>query len=388
VERTHASAPEHPEEPGETPRRPRTRITFEGTIFSWFAALFSLAALLLGENLVLLMGCTALCCGQAARLFAGRNLTGLGVDRRLPARGRVGTPLALTVALTGSERRPAVGIEVEDRCGRNARPTTVRAAFAGVAAGGRAEATTELTFTRRGRHVLRDLEIRSRYPLGLFLASARVPAGGEILVRPEEGRPTAALRAWLGGTSRAQVRPSFLVRGDDVFHGVREFRQGDDPRRIHWRTTARTGALAVMEWHREQGRDLVLLVGRGRGAGYRTLKSFERAVSAAATVWRTAQSAGLSVRLELGAARDTGRGLQRLGPGLDALATVQAQGGRRPRSALKRLGKRPGSRIVVYVASGPEPGIAKRLARAAGRGGSSLLLRADGPELARWVRGL
>ena len=383
------SAPEHPDRPPEAGLRPRTRVTFEGTIFSWFATLFSLAALLLGENLVLLMGCVALCCGQAARLFTRRNLLGLTLDRRVPSRGRVGTPLPLTYELASTRRRPSVGVEVEDRIGRHARPSTVQVAFTGVPGRGRVQASTELTLTRRGRHVLPSLTVRSRYPLGLFAASARVPTEGEVLVRPREGRPTPVLRTWLGGAARAQARPSFLARGDDVFHGVREFREGDDPRRIHWRTTARSGTLAVTEWHREQGRDLVILVGRAQSAEYDALQSFERAVSAAATVYRAALATGVSARLDLGRSQDRARGgIRRLGPGLDALASVTPQGGRRPRGALKRLGASPGGRIVLYVASGPEPGIQKRLRRAAGRGGSWLVLRADGPGLTRWVRGL
>lgn len=389
MKRTHVSVTERPKRRTAVRAGPRTQITFEGTIFSWFSALFSLAALLLGENLVLLMGCTAFCCGQAARLFARRNLLGLQVARGLPRRGRVGTAVPVTYELSGDAGRAAVGVEVEDRVGHGARPVTQQIAFAGLERGATVRASAELAFVRRGRHVLGDLSLRSRYPLGLFMASQQVPATSQILVRPREGRPTAALRSWLGGSSRAQVRPSLTARGDDVFHGVREFREGDDPRRIHWRTTARSQTLAVTEWRREQGRDLVVLLGRAHGAGYGTLRTFESTVSAVATIWRAAHAAGVSASLELGSAHEGVRGgPQRLGPGLDALAGVSAQGGRRPRAALRRLGAARRSRIVVYVASGPEPGIKKRLQRAAGRGGSWLLIRADGPGLSRWVRGL
>lgn len=371
------------------PLRPRTRIGFEGTVFTWFSALFCLAALLLHENLVLLMGCAALACGQAARLFARSNLSGLEVSRSLPGRGRVGVPLPVTWTAQNPRRRAAVGVEVEERLGPRVRPVALRVTFTAVDGGATERAGTQLVFRRRGLHRLGGFKVGSRYPLGLFRAAAVVEASDPILVRPREGRATAALRSWLGGAARARVRPSLLVRGDDVFHGVREFRDGDDPRRIHWRTTARTATLAVTEWHREQGRSLVILLGRGHGAGFRTLAAFERAVSAAATIYRAALANGLEARLDLGLKQGGGRaGFRRLAPALDALAIVRAQGGRRPRAALRRLGAEPGRRIVVYVAAGEERGIKPRLAKAAGRGGSHLLLRADEPGLERWVRGL
>jgi uncharacterized protein (DUF58 family) len=47
---------------------------------------------------------------------------------------------------------------------------------------------------------------------------------------------------------------------DDEFHRIREFREGDNPRAIHWRTTARSGELMVREYHQSRDQDLVLLV--------------------------------------------------------------------------------------------------------------------------------
>lgn len=368
--------------------RPRVQYTFEGTVFTWFTVLFTLAALLLDENLILLVGCATLGCGQAARRIAARNLSGLEVERRAPARARVGTPVPVTYGVRNPRQRPAVGVEVQQRRGCfGIHPISLTVEFTGVEAGGRARHTQPLVFARRGHHRLGPLDVTSGYPLGFFRASARVVIGDTILVRPREGRPTEALMAWLGGAADARSKPSLVLRGDDILHGVREFREGDDPRRVHWRTTARRGTLTVMEWRREQGCELVILLGRGHGAGPEALRAFERTVGFVATLWRAAHRKGLDVRLDLGTR--TAKAIRgRLGAGLDALADVKSQGGRRPRAALRKLAGRSGARAVVYVAAGPEKGIGSRLARAAGRGGSWLLLRADQPGAARWVRGL
>jgi uncharacterized protein (DUF58 family) len=175
-----------------------------------------------------------------------------------------------------------------------------------------------------------------------------------------------------------------------VIYGVREFRQGDDPRRIHWRSTARRGALVLSEWRAEQGRHVVVVLGRGVGAGPQATAHFERAVSATAALWRLCGRERMRTQLLLGGRKDpglddTGRGLER---GLDALAVVAAQGRRKPRRALRRLADTTGPRTVLYVAAGPEPGIETELAAAAGRGGDWLVLRAHDASLERWVRGL
>ena len=61
--------------------------------------------------------------------------------------------------------------------------------------------------------------------------------------------------------------------------GVREWRSGDDPARVHWRTTARSGRLAILERSSTQAEELrVVLVGSDRHPG------FEEALSDAATV--------------------------------------------------------------------------------------------------------
>jgi uncharacterized protein (DUF58 family) len=261
-----------------------------------------------------------------------------------------------------------------------------------VAPGAVAACETDLTFHRRGLATLASVALSTRYPLGLFRTSSRCPATASVLVRPREGRPTALLRGRVVDRSPEPAARTAARAGDDALYGVREFREGDDPRRVHWRTTARRGTTTVTEWRSEAGRHVVVVLGRGVGAGARAARAFERAVSVVATVWRLVHRERLPATLALGGAGAAGdlpasgrRGLER---GLDRLARVAPQGGRRPLDALDRLARRGGTRCVVYVGAGPEPGLPRRLAAAAGRGGQALHLRCDEPGISRWVRGL
>ncbi len=372
------------------PVRPTVRSTFEGRVVGTFVVLVAVAALLLGENLVFFMACLALGALLATRWAVGLGLRGLGATRASPGSARVGVPVPVTYELHNPRRRGAVGVELHDRKGPTARPVDLALEFPYVPGRSRRRHTARFVYLRRGPQPLWPVRLRTRFPLGLFEAVRSAEESAEILVRPREGRATPRLLGFVAGRAHAARRPSARIRGQDAFHGVREFRVGDDPRRIHWRTTARTGALALSEWHRDEGLDLVVVLGRGRGAGGNAARDFERATSVAATLLRMAHRRRLDAQLLLGTA---GAGLRvgaagSLPRALDALALVRPQGGRRPRAALRRLARQGRARVVVYVAATEEQGIYARLRAAAGAGGSPLLLRADEPSIQRWVGGL
>ncbi|TFV61865.1 UNVERIFIED_ORG: DUF58 domain-containing protein [Bacillus sp. AZ43] len=98
--------------------------------------------------------------------------------------------------------------------------------------------------TRRGRHVLGPLRLRLVDPFGLVERSATSPDSAPLLVVPRV-RPLGA-----GGPAGGQggggegSRRSIAVHGEDDV-STREYRHGDDLRKVHWRATARTGELMV-----------------------------------------------------------------------------------------------------------------------------------------------
>ena len=367
------------------------RPTQQGTVYLWTLGLFSVFLLGFRAHLAFLLGSFALGCAGVAWVLARRNVRGLRVRREAPRRTRVGlaTPMRWIVRHPGRGTR--VGLEVEDRPARGAQPVRIVAELPVVEAGGESAVGAEVTFGRRGEIDLarQPLEIASRFPLGLFRVTGQVQAGGRLLVRAAEGRVTRRLQRVMHGRRPVEARRRH-ARGDDVIYGIREYRHGDDPRRIHWRTSARRGSATVTQWRTEEGREAVVVLGRGAGAGGSAGVHFERAVSSAATIWRACVKEHMRVTLDLGDGRPIrslgdGRGLER---GLDALARVQAQGNRKPRAALARLAGFRGRRAVLYVSAAREGGLKDALAAAAGRGGSHAVVPAWSKGLARFVRGL
>lgn len=383
--------PEMPDRGEAAPEAFRVRPTQQGTVYLWTLGLFSTFLLGFKANLAFLLGSIALGCAGVTWVLARRNLKGLTVDRQTPPRTQVGrpTPFRWIVHNTGSRAR--LGVEFEERAARGVHPVRVVAEMPVVPAGGEAQCEADLVFNRRGDMDLgrQDLTLGSRFPLGLFRGAGKLRLPARILVRAREGRVSPLLRRRVRGRRPVEARRRFAA-GDDVVYGIREYREGDDPRRIHWRTSARRAQLTVTEWRTEEGREAIILLGRGAGAGGSAAVHFERAVSSAATLWRACLADRLHVTLELGdgtpiQSHGDGRGLER---GLDALARVSAQGSRKPRAALRRLGGATGQRAVIYVTAARETGLEAELASAAGRGGTHAIVPAWSRALGRWIVGL
>jgi uncharacterized protein (DUF58 family) len=97
---------------------------------------------------------------------------------------------------------------------------------------------------RRGRHALGPLRLRLVDPFGLVERTAVGADSAPLLVVPRV-RPLGA-----GGQSSGQggggegTRRTIAVHGEDDV-STREYRHGDDLRKVHWRATARTGELMV-----------------------------------------------------------------------------------------------------------------------------------------------
>ncbi len=108
-----------------------------------------------------------------------------------------------------------------------------------------------LTATRRGRYTLPAVRADSGYPFGLWRwgATARLPR--TLIVYPAF-TPLNEFNLEAG----VKYQPNGIALSANVgesmeFVGCREYRYGDDPRRIHWRSWARAGFPVVKEFCEE-----------------------------------------------------------------------------------------------------------------------------------------
>jgi len=144
---------------------------------------------------------------------------------------------------------------------------------------------------------------------------------------------------------------------------MRQYQLGDDLRRIHWPSVARTGDLMIrQDESSRRASGLVFLDNRGHALGQAHSPAFERAVSVAATLGVMLAQRGFALRLGTTEAPAATVSEERF---LDALSGIGHASARSVGPALAHL--RAGATAdtsLVYVAAPPAPGELSSLIRA------------------------
>lgn len=150
----------------------------------------------------------------------------------------------------------------------------------------------------RGRYPLGPMRVRVTDPIGMVELGQTVPSSSSILVTPRtEILPRIALTGRWAGAGDHRTRD--LLGGGTPDVSIREYRLGDDLRRIHWPTSARVGELMVRREEQQWQSRCTLLIDnrrtshRGRGGD----SSMETAVSTAASIIRNLVALDFEVRL-------------------------------------------------------------------------------------------
>ncbi len=279
------------------------------------------------------------------RLAAARRIAPRKVGRGDPADGIV------TLANRGSRTRR--GLRATDVCGD--RPLSVEVPV--LAPGQEHEVHYALPTTRRGRIPVGPLRLHRTDPLGL---SRRVIGYGEadtLTVRPR----ICLLPVLPSGTAHHLEGPTSDTADDGslTFHALREYVLGDDLRRVHWRSTARTGTLMVRQMV-DVSLPHTTLVLDTRPAAYRTEDDFELAVDCAASIGYAAARSNFPVDL----LSETGPVLRTDGSGndaealLDRLALVRRSALRSASGAFEGLEThRGGGSLIVVTGTGDTEGL-------------------------------
>ncbi|OGS90903.1 MAG: hypothetical protein A2Z95_06485 [Gallionellales bacterium GWA2_60_18] len=215
---------------------------------------------------------------------------------------------------------------------------------------------------KRGFYRLGPVGLASAFPLGLIEARQQKNGGVQTLTIYPDVFAIVALP--LSGTPSEIHRGGFLLpegAGAAEFSGLREYRRGDNPRHVHWPTTARLNELMVKEFEPLASASLYLVpdmsadanVGKGKHS------SFEYAVRIAASIGRYACGNGMQVRMSGEGGRSLavgiGSGEAHFRSMLDALAVVDADGAIPYAKVLQDVAMhcRYGQTVVVFL-SEPE----------------------------------
>ncbi|MFL6061101.1 MAG: DUF58 domain-containing protein [Marmoricola sp.] len=155
-----------------------------------------------------------------------------------------------------------------------------------------------LRATVRGIYEIGPMELRVADPFGLMSQRRGFARTSTLVVVPNaEPLPPIRLSGAWAGTGDNRPRP--FSTGGTADATVREYRMGDDLRRVHWRSTARTGELMVRREEQPwQSRCTLLVDNRSRAhRGTGPESSLERAITVTASIAVHLTRAGFQVRL-------------------------------------------------------------------------------------------
>ena len=296
-------------------------------------------------------------------------------------RKRLMPAFSVVVKVRGKERERSIAAPELDailpawaakRFGRSPVVSRVLEHFEFVPARGQLEARTEHIFLNRGRLLIKDFELSTKFPFGFFRHRRRLPAReAELIVFPkivEIDRNSIDVPTESGTRSLGR-----RGTGQDLL-ALRDYRPHDDLRSIDWKATAKTRELIVREFAADEERNVTVILEnllpqesaekmsvRDKMAAEQSGKPvilsprFEEGASLAASVLLRIAADGSNFRLVIGTdAGDFGMGRQHLGESLKRLtfaepSFVPASNVSEPDGMLERIFEEGGDSHVFYI---------------------------------------
>ena len=278
--------------------RPFRAMTTRGRAFLASGVTAVVCAVVLGLPELVKVGLLLVLLPALAALVATRGRHRLALTRAIePSTVSAGTSAKVTLALSNESRSPTGLLLLEEQI-----PYTLgtRPRFVLDRMGPRWH--RQLTYTVRsdvrGRYALGPLVVRVSDAFGLVELDRTFTSRAALVVTPRV-MPLPAIPLAGSWTGSGDNRPRDFAGGSAEDVTVREYRRGDDLRRVHWRSSAHAGELMVRREEQPwQSRATLFLDNRRqahRGPG--PASSCEHAVMLAASVALHLTQRGFRVRL-------------------------------------------------------------------------------------------
>jgi uncharacterized protein (DUF58 family) len=270
----------------------RIHFTPAGSVFTAGALAVGFAAINTGNNLLHLVLGAMLGAMAVSGWLSEQTIRGIELRRALPRGTPTGQETRIRYQVRNRKRwLPTLALELREQ------------GLPGVAfvprvpPAGRADARAINTFERRGVYPLSTLTLSTTFPFGLFRKERDLTLPGELVIWPRTDRPVRQPRPGAGRRPRrGELAASAVAGARGDYRGLREYRAGDDPRDIHWRTSARLRSPVVREYERDASETLWICLDLGAPPGEPAEVAVEIAASlaarAAAEGKRTALVAG------------------------------------------------------------------------------------------------
>ena len=231
----------------------RLRLTRWGGIFLVAMLVLGFAAVNTGNNALMALLAVSLGSYLVSGTWSRQVLGRVEVRVRLPNEVFAGRPAPVEVELDNRTKLfPGYGLVLRDRAGRALNVETV------LAPSGSSRHVVEVEFDDRGWCELGPWQIEVVLPLGFFRKSKEVLRSQSVLVYPRL-LPSSSVDARERGGRRSSDTLEDRGREGDVVQ-LRDYREGDDRRQLHWKQTARQQRLIVVDRERRAEQPVTFVV--------------------------------------------------------------------------------------------------------------------------------
>lgn len=273
-------------------------LTVRGRAFVAAGVTAIVGAVLLGQPTLTRVGVLVLALPLVTALVIARSRYRLALVRTVsPSLVAAGQSARVTLDLSNEGRTPSGVLLLEDRV-PYALGTRPRFVVEGVRLGWHRQVSYHVRSDLRGRHEVGPMQVRVTDPFGLVELGRAFQTTSLLTVTPPTV-PLPPIRISGPSQGSGEQRPRAFATGSVEDLTVREYRSGDDLRRVHWPSSARVGELMVRREEQPwQSRATVVIDNRAsahRGLG--AASSFEAAVRVAASVATHLAHRGYQVRL-------------------------------------------------------------------------------------------
>lgn len=229
-------------------KRIRTSSTKEGILFLIITLFVGIAALNTGNNLLYLIFGMMISAVITSGVISMLNLSRIDIGFTTSGDIFAMTPTHLRVHIRNSKPIPSYSLtlEIEDRKTHllylpSKKEKTVIMGY---------------IFKKRGWNNIPPIRVYTRFPFGFFRKWVEVePKNQRILVYP---RLQKLQFPELNYTEGAEKETHNRAGSGDELRSLRPYNQGDSPKLIHWKTTAKAGKLMIRESHDNDSKRVVL----------------------------------------------------------------------------------------------------------------------------------
>lgn len=267
------------------------RITREGWFFTGFTFAVGVAAINTANNLMYLVLAMMLAVMIVSGILSENALKSIRIERRMPTEAFASRPFPVQYVLMNPKRMlPSYSLRIQEK---GVKPAGEAYALK-LSAGERKTIEGKFIAGRRGQVNFIEARILTQFPFGLFEKTKLVGLKDQLIVFPS---PIYSKDEAIGNAERG-LEESGVAKGDGVsLFGLRDYRDGDNPKRIHWKVSARAGKLILKE---TENMDLPMMAVVLDTTGYRPGRdeeALEEGVSICAGIAESFIKKGYLVRL-------------------------------------------------------------------------------------------